>query len=77
MSVSILDIFLYFCVLVGPQMDTFLHIVNVVFFYSSLFSTGINGEKIDFEKEQGYAVANLTLMENCSAVKNILHSYNI
>jgi len=30
-------------------------------------ATGINGEKIDFEKEQGYAVANLTLMENCSA----------
>merc|ERR1712183_335647 len=32
-----------------------------------LSATGIFGEKIDFEKEQGYAVGNLTLMENCSA----------
>merc|ERR1712062_80518 len=31
-----------------------------------LSATGIFGETIDFEKEQGYALANLTLMENCS-----------
>jgi len=29
-------------------------------------ATGIFGEKIDFEKEKGYALANLTLMQNCS-----------
>lgn len=28
--------------------------------------TGIYGNPIDYEKEQGYAVGNLTLMENCS-----------
>jgi len=31
-----------------------------------LADTGIHGEKIDYAKEQGYALANLTMMENCS-----------
>ena len=36
-----------------------------------LFSTGIYGETIDFEKEKGYALANLTLMQNCSTVMKL------